>query len=166
MLKWLDCINFWLDWILLQTACHTSLLRRLHCPLENEWENGERTERDSVPAKYRQGDDLLRKLARAYKSNLNPSTIHVDGCGEGAWWNRGGPQASLEGNHDNPVSGTHQAPSHWEPLWKKAQILSKKNIQSGGRVGGKTQLELLHAKATWAKTIDFSKSAVKSLRPC
>ena len=21
-------------------------------------------------------------------------------------------QASLEGNHDNPVSGTHQAPSH------------------------------------------------------
>ena len=22
-------------------------------------------------------------------------------------------QASLKGNHDNPVSGTHQAPSHW-----------------------------------------------------
>ena len=24
----------------------------------------------------------------------------------------GTAQASLEGNHDNPVSGTHQAPSH------------------------------------------------------
>ena len=58
-----------------------------------------------MPAKYRPGDDLLRKLARAYKSNLNPSTI--DGCREGAW----GPQASLEDNHDNPDSGTHQAPS-------------------------------------------------------
>ena len=58
-----------------------------------------------MPAKYRQGDDLLGKLARAYESNLNPSTI--DGWGEGA----GGPQASLEDNHDNPESGTHQAPS-------------------------------------------------------
>ena len=144
-----------LTW-LLQTACHTSLLRRLHCPFENEWENGERTERDSVPAKYRQGDDLLRKFARAYKSNLNPSTI--DGCGESAWWNTRGPQASLEDNHDNPVSGTHQAPSHWESQWKKAQILSKKNIQTGGRVGGKTQLELLHAKATWAKRLTSAKA--------
>ena len=24
----------------------------------------------------------------------------------------GGPQAIFEGNHDNPESGTHQAPSH------------------------------------------------------
>ena len=46
-----------------------------------EWrENGE----GQCAAKYQQGDDLLRKWARAYKSNLNPSTIHVDGCGEGA----------------------------------------------------------------------------------
>ena len=22
-----------------------------------------------------------------------------------------------EGNQDNPVSGTHQAPKHWEPQW-------------------------------------------------
>ena len=151
MLKWLDCINFWLDWILLQTACHTSLLRRLRCPLENEWKNGERTERDSVPAKYRQGDDLLCKLARANKSNLNPSTI--DGCGEGAW----GPQASLENNHGNPESGTYQATSRWESQWKKAQIFTKKNIQRGGRVGGKTQLELLHAKTTWAKRLTSAK---------
>jgi len=42
-----------------------SLLRRLHCPvLENEWEN------TVMPAKYRQGDDLLHMLVRAYKSNL------------------------------------------------------------------------------------------------
>ena len=142
----------WLNFVLLQTACHSSLLRRLHCPLKNEWENGERTERDSVPAKYRQGDDLLCKLARAYKSNLNPSTI--DGCGEGAW----GPQARLEDNHDNPESGTHQAPSRWESQWKKAQIFTKKNIQRGGRVGGKTQLELLHAKKTWAKRLTSAKA--------
>ena len=40
---------------------------------------------------------------------LNPPTI--DGCGEGAWWSRRGLQAILEGNHDNPESSTHQAPS-------------------------------------------------------
>ena len=71
---------------------------------------------------------------------LNPSKI--DGCGEGAWWNRRGLQASLEGNHDNPVSGTHQVPSHWKIQWKKVQILTKKSIQRGGRVGGKKQLEI------------------------
>ena len=66
---------------------------------------------------------------------LNPSKI--DGCGEGAWWNRRGLQASLEGNHDNPVSGTHQVPSHWKIQWKKVQILTKKSIQRGSRVGEK-----------------------------
>ena len=30
-----------------------------------------------------------------------------------------------EGNHDNPVSRNHQAPSHWEPQWRNAQILTK-----------------------------------------
>ena len=43
-------------------------LRRLYCPvLENEWENRERMGVTVMPAKYRQGDDLLRILARAYK---------------------------------------------------------------------------------------------------
>ena len=28
------------------------------------------------------------------------------------------PPASAKGNHDNPVSGNHQAPSHWEKLRK------------------------------------------------
>ena len=41
---------------------------------------------------------------------LNPPTI--DGCGKGSWRSGRGPQAILEGNHDNPESGTHQAPSH------------------------------------------------------
>ena len=36
-----------------------------------------------------------------------------------------GLQASLEGNHDYPESGTHRLPSHWEPQWKEAQILTK-----------------------------------------
>ena len=45
-----------------------SSLCRLHCPvLENEWENRERTGVTVMPAKYRQGDDLLRILARAYR---------------------------------------------------------------------------------------------------
>ena len=46
-------------------------------------------------------------------------------------------QASLKGNHDNLVSGTHQAPSHWEPQWRNAQILIKTNTQRGGEAGGK-----------------------------
>ena len=51
-----------------------------------------------------------------------------------------GLQASLEGNHDHPDSGTHRAPSHWEPQWKEAQILIKMSIQRGGRVEGNKQL--------------------------
>ena len=33
--------------------------------------------------------------------------------------------AWCEGNHNNPVSGTHQAPSHWEPRWKILYLLTK-----------------------------------------
>lgn len=33
------------------------------------------------------------------------------------------PQASAEGNHDHPVSGNHQSPSHWNSQWKKHKIL-------------------------------------------
>ena len=62
-----------------------------------------------------------------------------------------GLQASLEGNHDHPKSGTQQAPSHWEPQWKEAQILTKKASREEGGLVVKKQLELLHAKATWAK---------------
>ena len=66
-------------------------------------------------------------------------------------------QASLKGNHDNLVSGTHQAPSHWEPQWRNAQILIKTNIQRGGEAGGKKKLELLHMKATWVKWLTSAK---------
>ena len=60
-----------------------------------------------------------------YNLLSNQSTNTVDGCGEGAWWNRREPQVSLEGNHEHPVSDSHQAPSHWEPQWRNAQILTK-----------------------------------------
>ena len=66
-------------------------------------------------------------------------------------------QASLKGNHDNLVSGTHQAPSHWEPQWRNAQILIKTNIHRGGEAGGKKKLELLHMKATWVKWLTSAK---------
>ena len=66
-------------------------------------------------------------------------------------------QASLKGNHDNLVSGTHQAPSHWEPQWRNAQILIKTNLQRGGEAGGKKKLELLHMKATWVKWLTSAK---------
>jgi len=52
------------------TGASPSLLPRLHSPLENKLENGERMERDSMLAKYLQGDNLLRMLARSYKSNF------------------------------------------------------------------------------------------------
>ena len=66
-------------------------------------------------------------------------------------------QASLKGNHDNLVSGTHQAPSHWEPQWRNAQILIKTNIQRGGEAGGKKKLKLLHMKATRVKWLTSAK---------
>ena len=88
---------------------------------------------------------------------LNPST--TDGCREGAWWNWRKLQASAQGNHDNLVSGNHQAPSHRKPLWRNAQILTKTHLREK-RAGGKNQLKLLHRKATWAKWLT-SKSAVK-----
>ena len=64
----------------------------------------------------------------------------MGGCGEGAWWNRSGAQASLEGDHDNPESGTHWAPSHWEPHEKEAQILTKTVSREEGGLGAKKQL--------------------------
>ena len=66
---------------------------------------------------------------------LNPSTI--DGWGEGAWRSGRGPQAILEGNHDNPESGTHQALSHWERQWREAQLLTKTASREEGGLGAK-----------------------------
>ena len=42
--------------------------------------------------------------------------------------------SKLEGNHDNPVRGIHQAPSHWEPSGEMSRYLSK-NIQREGKAG-------------------------------
>ena len=55
---------------------------------------------------------------------LNPIDKITCRCREGAWWNRREPQANLESNHDNPVSGTLKAPSHWDLQWRNAHILT------------------------------------------
>ena len=63
-------------------------------------------------------------------------------------------QATLEGNHDNPVSNTHQADTY---QWRK----TSKGVGVG--VGAKT------AKATVGKdnvSKIICKSAVKLLKPC
>ena len=82
---------------------------------------------------------------------LNPPTI--DGCGEGAWWSRRGLQAILEGNHDNPESSTHQAPS------------AKQHPERREDWGQKTTMTTTR-KSNMSKMIDSCESAVKSLRPC
>ena len=43
----------------------------------------------------------------------------------------------LEGNHDNPESGTLQAPSHWEPQQREAQILTKTASREEEGLGAK-----------------------------
>ena len=92
---------------------------------------------------------------------LNPST--TDGCREGTWWNWRELQASAEGNHENPVSGTTRH-HHTENLSEEMHRYSLKHIQREGKAGGKTQLKLLHRTATWAKWLT-SESAVKLLKP-
>ena len=67
--------------------------------------------------------------------HLKPSTI--DGWGEGTWRSGSGRQAILEGNQDNPESGTHQAPSHWESEGKEEQILTKTASREEGGLGAK-----------------------------
>ena len=69
-----------------------------------------------------------------------------------------------EGNQDNPVSGTHQAPKHWEPQWKFFRYLPTP-IQREGRAGRKKSLTQAQAKTTHAKWLDHQRSAVKMLGP-
>ena len=99
------------------------------------------------------------------KVNLkfNPSTI--DGCGKGARRSGRGPQAILEGNHDNPESGTHQAPSQWESQWREAQILTTTASREEGGLGQITTITTAR-KSNEIKMIDSCESTVKSLRPC
>ena len=52
----------------------------------------------------------------------------------------GRPQAILEGNHDNPESGTHQALSQWEPQWREARVLTKTASKEEGGLGAIKQL--------------------------
>ena len=54
-------------------------------------------------------------------------------------------QASLEGNHDNPVSGTYQAPSHWV---KKCTDIYQKPSRGKGGLGAKNAKSTVHKKPT------------------
>ena len=98
---------------------------------------------------------------------LNPLTKHTCRCGEGAWWNRREPQANLEGNHDNPVSGSLQAPSHWDLQWRNAHILTKKHPKGReGKAGSKNwaTCKATACESNMSKMIDFRESTVKYAR--
>ena len=69
-----------------------------------------------------------------------------------------------EGNHDNLVSGTNQAPSQWEPRWRNAQILTKKTWEEKGGLGAKTA-RITSCESNMMKMIDFSKSATELQKP-
>ena len=82
------------------------------------------------------------KLLRAFQ--LTPTTYNLLKAVE--WSNKTfvgqglqvyGLAMPLEGNHDHIRRGTHQAPSHWEPQWRYAQIHLPKNIQREVRAGSK-----------------------------
>ena len=68
----------------------------------------------------------------------------------------------VEGNHDNPVRGIQQAPSHWERQWRYVQILVEKYPE--GREGWEPDwLKLLHVK-TWLKWLTTIKALQKFLK--
>ena len=107
-----NCTIHWIEIYLLDSAIH----------LFNNWDQSFNLIHSSFPMiifspLQHNLQHCLKSVLFCHYCPLNPSTI--DGCGKGASWNRRGPQASLEGNRDNPVRSTHQAPSHWEPQVKK-----------------------------------------------
>ena len=99
------------------------------------------TDREVATFLNRKFGGLIASIETVAKEDLDlvrfTSITTIDGCGEGFWRSGRGPQAILEGNHDNPESGTHQAPSHWEPQWKEAQILTKTVSREEGGLGAK-----------------------------
>lgn len=54
-------------------------------------------------------------------------------------------QSSLEGNHDNLVSGTHQAPSYWV---EKCTDTYQKTPRGKGGLGAKNAKATVHKKPT------------------
>ena len=54
-------------------------------------------------------------------------------------------QASLEGNHDNPVNGTHQAPSH---RVETSTDTYQKTSRGKGGLGAKSAKAAAHKKPT------------------
>ena len=90
-----------------------------------------------------------------YICKLNPLT--KDRCGKGAWWNWRELQVSLEGSHDNPMSGIDQALTHWDLQWRNQQILTKKHPK--GRKGWEQKMRKQHSNMS--KMIDYRESSVK-----
>ena len=66
-----------------------------------------------------------------------------------------GLQASLEGNHDHPDSGTQQALSHWEPQWKRFRfnLIPKKASREEEGLGAKNNynycMQKQHERNDW-----------------
>ena len=60
---------------------------------------------------------------------------------------------------------THKAPSHWEPQWKEAQILTKPGPRAEGGMEAKTTITTA-SESNVSKMIDSYESTVKLLRPC
>ena len=100
---------------------------------------------------------LQRLLLQYYYNNYicKWNALTKDRCGKGAWWRD--LQASLEGSHDNPVSGTDQALSHWDLQWRNVHILTKKHPK--GRKGWEQKMRKQHSNMS--KMIDSRESAVK-----
>ena len=88
-------------------------------------------------------------------SHLNSSTI--DELAEGAWKDGGAQEPVAYGNHDNPVSGNHQAPSHW--------YLPHTYHREGGRAGSQfVEHKRKQAQHTW-DWVDLNSIAVKPRDP-
>ena len=74
---------------------------------------------ESLEESYSSPTRLLKKITKCWYNMLmdNPSEMGIKPMDNRVGKMPGGtePWAPLEGNHDNPMSGTQQASSHWEP---------------------------------------------------
>ena len=72
-------------------------------------------------------------------------------------------EPTTSGNHDNPVSGNHQAPSHWEQ-WNNDtyHILTITGKRKGGKAGIESTENRRLANMKW---IDRKGQIVKHKRP-
>ena len=74
-------------------------------------------------------------------------------------------EPNMWGNHDNPVSGNHQAPSHWEQ-WNNYtyHVLTITGKRKGGRAGSES-MENHRLANKHMKWIDLKGQTVKHKMP-